>query len=322
MNYTRLGRTGLKVSRLCLGAMQFGWTADKPTSFAILDAFVEQGGNFIDTADVYSRWAPGNQGGESERILGEWMAKRGNRGELVLATKVRGRMWEGPNGDGLSRMHIMRAVEDSLERLQTDYIDLYQTHSYDGETPIEETLSALDDLVHGGDVRYLGCSNYPAWRLARALWASDVGGLARYDVLQPHYNLIYREEYERELGPLCEDQQVGVIPYSPLQAGFLTGKYHQGEPLPNSARAARIESVFMTERNLALVDQMADIAASHGATISQVALAWLLAKPMINAPIVGANSVEQLGELMPAVDLKLSAEAMATLDAATAWREG
>ena len=320
MQYARLGRTGLKVSRLCLGAMQFGWTADREAAFAILDAFVAGGGNFIDTADVYSRWAPGNKGGVSERIIGEWMTSRGNRGEIVLATKVRGRMWGGPNGEGLSRAHIMRAVEDSLERLQTDHIDLYQTHSFDEETPIEETMAALGDLVAAGDVHYLGCSNYPAWRLARALWVSDVEGLPRFDCLQPHYNLVFRDEFERELMPLCADQRVGVIPYSPLQAGFLTGKYRRGQPLPDTPRAARIESVFMTDRNLAAVDLLAEIAGRIDATIAQVALAWLLAKDGITAPIIGANSVQQLQELLPAVDVVLSAEDVSALDESTAER--
>ncbi len=225
MNYRRLGRTGLKVSELCLGTMQFGWTADEAAAFQVMDAFVEAGGNFIDTADVYSRWVEGNPGGVSEQIIGRWLQARGNRGAIVLATKARGRMWPGPNGEGLSRGHLIRACEDSLRRLGTDFIDLYQTHAFDAEAPIDETLRALDDLVRSGKVRYVGCSNYPAWRLAKALWASDKLGLARYDSLQPHYNLAHRAEFERELKPLCEEEGIGVIPYSPLAAGFLTGKY-------------------------------------------------------------------------------------------------
>ena len=189
MNYRNLGRTGLKVSELCLGTMQWGWTADEATGHQVMDAFVEAGGNFIDTADIYSRWAEGNPGGVSEQIIGRWMKERGNRDQIVLATKVRGRMWDGPNGEGLSRVHIIKACEDSLRRLQTDYIDLYQTHWYDAETPIEETMEALDTLVRQGKVRYVGCSNYPAWRLMQALWASDKHNLVRYDAhpapLQP-----------------------------------------------------------------------------------------------------------------------------------------
>ena len=228
MEYRRLGRTGLKVSELCLGTMQWGWTADEAAAFAVMDAFVEGGGNFIDTADVYSRWVQGNPGGVSEEIIGRWMKARGNRQDVVLATKARGRMWEGPNGEGLSRAHLMRAIDDSLRRLQTDYIDLYQTHADDRETPFDETLRALDDMVRAGKVRYIGASNIQAWRLSGALWTSEKHGLARYDSLQPHYNLAHRAEFERELMPLCKDQGIGVIPYSPLAAGFLTGKYQRG----------------------------------------------------------------------------------------------
>ncbi len=200
MHYRKLGRSGLKVSELCLGTMQWGWSADTDAAFAVMDAFVEAGGNFIDTADVYSQWAEGNSGGVSEEIIGRWMKSHGKRHEIVLAIKVRGAMWPGPNGEGLSRSHILQACEDSLRRLQTDYIDLYQTHWYDAETPIEETMAALDTLVQQGKVRYVGCSNYPAWRLMQALWASAADSLARYDSLQPHYNLVNRAEYERELG--------------------------------------------------------------------------------------------------------------------------
>ena len=220
MNYRNLGRTGLKVSELCLGTMQWGWTADARTSGEVMDAFVEAGGNFIDTADVYSFWADDNPGGVSEQIIGRWLKARNNRRDIVLATKVRGRMWDGPNGEGLSRSHIIQAAEDSLRRLDTDYIDLYQIHWDDLETPMDETLRALDDLVSQGKVRYLGCSNISAWRLMKSLCISDKLGLARYDSLQPHYNLVHREEFEAELKPLCESEQIGVIPYSPLAGGF------------------------------------------------------------------------------------------------------
>ena len=225
MEYRRLGRTGLKVSTICLGTMQFGWTTDEPAAHTILSRAVELGINFIDTADVYSRWHPGNPGGVSETHIGHWLAGGSvPRDQLVIATKVRGKMGDGPNDQGLSRGHIVHAVEASLRRLQTDYIDLYQTHSFDPETPIDETLRALDDLVRAGKVRYVGCSNYPAWQLMKALWTSDAGHLVRYDSLQPHYSYVHRAEFERELQPLCLDQGVGVIPYSPLAAGFLTGK--------------------------------------------------------------------------------------------------
>ncbi len=320
MNYRRLGRTGLKVSELCLGTMQFGWSADEATSFAVMDAFVGAGGNLIDTADIYSRWAEGNPGGVSEQIIGRWMKARGNRDAIVLATKARGRMWDGPNGEGLSRGHLIRACEDSLRRLDTDTIDLYQTHFFDAETPIDETLRALDDLVRAGKVRYVGCSNYPGWRLAKALWASDKLGLARYDSLQPHYNLASRAEFERELKPLCEEEGVGVIPYSPLAGGFLTGKYRR-EPggLPASTRAEGIQKRYLNDRGFAIVDKLEEVARARNLTAGQTALAWLLTQPVITAPIVGANSVEQLSESLGAAGVRLTAEEMDALNKASAW---
>jgi aryl-alcohol dehydrogenase-like predicted oxidoreductase len=318
MNYRRLGRTGLKVSELCLGTMQFGWTTDAHNGFAVMDAFVEAGGNFIDTADVYSRWSEGNPGGVAEQIIGRWMAARGNREQMVLATKVRGRMWDGPNGEGLSRLHILRACEESLRRLQTDHIDLYQSHFFDADTPIDETMRAFDDLVRAGKVRYAGCSNYPAWRLTKALWASDKLGLARYDSLQPHYNLAYRAEFERELKPLCEEEGLGVIPYSPLAGGFLTGKYTR-DHVPASARAARIREKYLNERGFAILDALQDVARSSSLTPSQAALAWLLAQPVVTAPIIGANTVEQLADSLGAAGVRLAPEEMAALDQASAW---
>ncbi|GAP64267.1 hypothetical protein ARMA_2690 [Ardenticatena maritima] len=318
MEYRALGRTGLKVSELCLGTMQFGWTADEETSFAILDAFYEAGGNFIDTANVYSRWAPGNPGGVSEEIIGRWMKARGNRREIVLATKVRGRMWEGPNGEGLSRAHIMQAVEDSLRRLQTDYIDLYQAHAFDATTPIEETMRAFEDLVRQGKVRYVGASNYPAWRLADAVAVSERHGWARYESLQPHYNLVHRAEFERELKPFCEAHGLGVIPYSPLAAGFLTGKYQRNAPLPPSARADSVRRrYFESETAWNALETAQAIAAERGVSVTQIALAWLLTQPVITAPIIGANSVAQLQESLGAAGLRLSPEEMVRLNAAS-----
>jgi aryl-alcohol dehydrogenase-like predicted oxidoreductase len=318
MEHRRLGRTGLKVSELCLGTMQFGWTADEPTSFAVMDAFVAAGGNFVDTADVYSRWAPGNPGGVSEEIIGRWMKARGNRRQIVLATKARGRMWDGPNGEGLSRAHLIRACEDSLRRLDTDAIDLYQTHWFDPDTPIDETLRALDDLLRAGKVRYVGCSNCPAWRLMKALWTADKLSLVRYDSLQPHYNLAHRAEFERELKPLCEAEGVGVIPYSPLAGGFLTGKY-QRNSAPVSARADGIQKRYGNERGYAIVDRLTTVAQSRGLTPAQAALIWLLTQPVITAPIVGANSVEQLRESLGAAGVRLSEEEMAALNEVSAW---
>ncbi|MFN8485701.1 MAG: aldo/keto reductase [Anaerolineae bacterium] len=316
MEYRHLGRTGLRVSELCLGTMQFGWTTDEASAFEVMDAYVEAGGNFVDTADVYSRWSPGNPGGVAEEIIGRWMKARGNRRAIVVATKVRGAMWDGPNGEGLSRAHIMLAVEDSLRRLGIETIDLYQSHWFDAATPIEETLRAYDDLVTQGKVRYIGCSNYPAWRLCRALWASDVEHLARYDCLQPHYNLVHRDEFERELAELCADQSLGVIPYSPLAGGFLTGKYRKDAPLPDSQRV-RSAGRYMNDKGWAALDALLAVADGRGATPSQIALAWQLTQPVITSPIIGANNVGQLQDALGAVGMRLTAEEMARLDEAS-----
>jgi aryl-alcohol dehydrogenase-like predicted oxidoreductase len=316
-----LGRTGLKVSALCLGGNTFGWTTDQPASEAVLDAYLDAGGNFIDTADVYARWAPGNKGGESETALGIWMAARRHRHAVIIATKVCGPMGPGPNDKGLSRLHIMRAVEDSLQRLRTDYIDLYQAHWDDRETPLEETLRAFDDLVRQGKVRYIGASNHVAWRLTRALWESDRRGYVRYECLQPKYNLVFRDEYERELEPLCLEQTIGVIPYSSLASGFLSGKYRRGGALPTTARAAGVQKTYMTERGFAVLGAVEKVAAGVGATPAQVALSWLVHRPGITAPIASATSVAQLKEIAGAVDLTLDAESTKTLDQASAWRE-
>lgn len=314
MKYRRLGRTGLHVSALCLGTMQFGWTADERAAFAVMDAFVAAGGTFLDTADIYSAWVEGNPGGVSEEIIGRWMQQRGNRHDLVIATKGRGRMWAGPNGEGLSRVHLIRAVDDSLRRLQTDYIDLYQTHWFDAATPIEETLGTLDDLIRVGKIRYIGCSNIPVWRLMQALWASDRLRLARYDSLQPHYNLAYRAEFEPELQQVCLEYGLGVMPYSALASGFLTGKYRRDTPPPTSDRAARIQQRYCNEQGWRIIDALDQIAHTHSVPMSQVALAWLLARPGMTAPIIGANSVEQLQDLLDATELSLDAAAIAALD--------
>jgi aryl-alcohol dehydrogenase-like predicted oxidoreductase len=321
MEYRKLGRTGLSVSELALGTMQFGWTADEVSAYTVMDAFVEAGGNLVDTANIYSRWAEGNPGGVSEEIIGRWMKERGNRHSIVLATKVRGQMWNGPNGEGLSRAHVLRAADDSLRRLQTDYIDLYQTHWYDADTPVEETMRALDDLVRMGKVRYVGCSNHPAWRLAEALWTSDKHDLVSYASLQPHYNLVNRAEFERELAGLVGQYGIGVINYSPLAGGFLTGKYRREGPLPNTTRADGVKELYFTPRNFDLLDKMEAIGQMHGKGIVQVALAWLLTNTLVTAPIIGANSVEQLQDSLGAVGFRLSAEQMRELDAISAWHE-
>lgn len=320
MDYVKLGRTGLKVSPLCMGTMQFGWSVAEDETYRILSATVESGINFIDTADIYSKWVDGNPGGVSETFIGNWMKKNKiPRDQVVLATKVRGEMGKGPNDQGLSRAHIMNGVEASLRRLQTDYIDLYQSHWTDEDTPIEETLRAFDDLVKQGKVRYVGASNYSAWELMQALWVSDKHDLARYDCIQPHYNLIHRDEFERDLHAVCKAYDIAVIPYSPLAGGFLTGKYRKNQSLPESRRAeGRKRS--MTDENFALVDAMEVIALRHQGTISQVALAWMLSDPVITSPIIGATSIEQLNENLGALTMKLSTDDLNLLNSMTAWK--
>jgi aryl-alcohol dehydrogenase-like predicted oxidoreductase len=299
--------------------MQFGWTADEAAGLEVMDAFYEAGGNFIDTADIYSTWAEGNPGGVSEEIIGRWVKARGNRREIILATKGRGRMWPGPNGEGLSRAHILRALEDSLRRLGTEYVDLYQTHYYDAETPIDETLRALEDMVHQGKVRYVGASNYPAWRLMEALWSADVHGTARYDSLQPHYNLAHRAEFERELKEVCEAYEIGVLPYSPLAGGFLTGKYER-DKVPGSARAEVVERRYFNEKGWRVLEEVREVAREVGAEPAAVSLAWLLAQPVITAPIIGANSVSQLQASLASLKLELTEAQTSRLGEASDWR--
>lgn len=322
MEYRNLGRTGIKVSPLCLGTMQFGWTAGEQESYEVLEESLEVGINFLDTADVYSRWAAGNPGGVAETIIGNWMKKSNvQRDKIVIATKVRGRMGEGPNDEGLSRVHILQAVEASLRRLNTDYIDLYQAHAFDVTTPIEETLQAFDDLVRQGKVRYVGCSNYPAWKLVQALWVADKYHLERYETLQPHYSLVNRAEFERELAQVCSYYEIGVLPYSPLGGGFLTGKYRRDTDLPDSQRKLGVQRHFK-DRNWALLDEMEALGKEKGNyTISQVALAWLLANPVVTSPIIGARTLDQLQDNLGAVELTLTAEEKAGLDAASEWQE-
>ena len=297
--------------------MQFGWTADESASFAVMDAFVEAGGNFLDTADMYSQWAPGNPGGVSEEVIGRWMKARGNRGRLVVATKVRTRMWDGPDGEGLSRSHVQRAVEDSLRRLQVETIDLYQCHWPDEGTPVEETLAVFGDLIASGKVRYVGASNYTAAQLEEAHRVSGAKALAGFVSLQPHYSLVHRAEFEDSLAALCVREEIGVIPYSPLAGGFLTGKYRKGRPPPKSQRVEGVKR-YMTEQGFGVVDALDAVAKAHDTHVAAVALAWLLAKPAVTAPIIGANTPEQIADLLPAPELRLAADELAALDAASA----
>ena len=306
MKYRALGSTGIQVSPLCLGTMQFGWTADEATSFEILSAAFDAGINFFDTADMYSNWAAGNPGGISEEIIGRWWKQaRIPREKLIIATKVRGQMGDPPT-EGLSRKRILKMVEDSLRRLQLEYIDLYQAHWPDETTEIEETLRAFDDLVQAGKVRAIGCSNYTGAEFLEALETSQQIGLARFETIQPKYSLVHRAEYESELAAICHERNIAVIPYTPLAAGFLTGKYRR-DFTPDSVRAEGVAKYF-TEKNWTLLDKMDAIAAAHDATVTQVALAWLLANPTITSPIIGANSTTQLKDSLAAVELTLAAE--------------
>ena len=327
--YRRLGNSGLHLFPLGLGSMQFGWTADEATSHGVMDAYHAAGGNFIDTADIYTTWTPGNPGGVSEEIIGRWLKARGNRDDMVIATKLRGGMGGMGNSqgrktvhqrEGLSRRWIMKACEDSLKRLQTDHIDLYQVHWVDNQTPIEETLSALSDLVRRGYVRYIGCSNYSAWRLMQALWTSDRRNFEHFVSIQPEYSLLSptRANFERELMPVCAEYGVGVIPWSPLGGGLLTGKYRRGQPLPDSVRASGAAE-RLTEQNDAVIGTLETVAGRHGAKVAQVALAWMLEQPAMTAPIVGANSVEQLQELLGTVALRLTSEDLAEISKASDW---
>ncbi len=310
----KLGNSGLTVGPLALGGNVFGWTADEATSFKVLDAFVASGLNLIDTADAYSRWIPGHQGGESETIIGKWLKSRRNRAQVVIATKVGVEM--GPGEQGLSRAYILRAVERSLQRLNTDYIDLYQSHRDDPETPLEETLGTFGELIKQGKVRAIGASNYTAERLGTALQVSASHGLPRYESLQPWYNLYDRPAFEGELAELCRRERIGVIPYFSLASGFLTGKYRSAADLANRARAYRVKDM-LNERGFRILQALDAVARETGATPAQVALAWLIARG-VTAPIASATSVEQLQELAGAARLELAADAVKVLDEASA----
>lgn len=316
MTHRNLGRTALRVSPLCLGGNVFGWTADEAASFAVLDAYVDGGGNFIDTADAYSRWVPGHKGGESEEILGRWMQSRKNRDRLVIATKVGMPMGDAPDMKGLSRRRIMEAVDASLRRLRTDVIDLYQAHQDDPETPLEETLSAFDALIKAGKVRHIGASNYSAARLRSALDTAEREGLRPFESLQPAYNLLDREDFEGELQALSQERGLGVITYFGLARGFLSGKFRKDRPLPASPRAAAVQREYMNDRGFRVLDALDQVAAEQSATVSQVALAWLMAQPDVTSAIASATSAPQVQELLGAVALTLDADARRRLDEA------
>ena len=312
MQKRRLGGSSLEIAPLVLGGNVFGWTADEEMSFRLLDGFVDAGFNFVDTADVYSKWAPGHHGGESEIIIGEWLKRRGKRDDVIIATKVGSEMGAGKKG--LSKGYIARAAEESLRRLGTDYIDLYQSHRDDPDTPIEETLEAYGALIKAGKVRAIGASNFTPERLAASLAASAKHRLPRYETLQPEYNLMVRE-FEQALAPLCAQHDVGVIPYFGLASGFLTGKYRSKADLKQSQRGEDVEA-YLNERGFKVLDALDTVAERHGATPAQVALAWLMTK--ITAPIASATNLKQLGDLAASARLKLAPEDVKALETASA----
>jgi aryl-alcohol dehydrogenase-like predicted oxidoreductase len=316
MHYRSLGRSALQVSPLCFGGNVFGWTVDEATSFSLLDAWVDAGFNFIDTADVYSRWAPGHAGGESETVIGKWLKRSGKRSQVIIATKVGNDMGNGKVG--LKPSYIRQAVEDSLRRLQVDCIDLFQSHKDDERTPLEETLEAFAHLIKTGKVRVIGASNYTAPRLKQALEISGHHGLPRFESLQPLYNLYDRAVFEQDLQQLCVEQQVGVINFYALAAGFLTGKYRSAADANKSARGQSTVAKYLNERGLRILAALDGVAAQTGSTPGQVAIAWLLTRPAITAPIASATSLAQLQDLVQATQLKLDASMVAALDRASA----
>jgi aryl-alcohol dehydrogenase-like predicted oxidoreductase len=316
MEYRALGRSPLQVSPLCFGGNVFGWTVDERTSFSLLDAWLDAGFNFVDTADVYSRWAPGHAGGESETVIGRWLKQSGKRDQVVIATKVGMDMGEGRIG--LKPARIREAVEASLRRLQVDCIDLYQAHKDDETTPLEDTLGAFSQLVDEGKVRVIGASNYSAPRLAQALEVSTRLGLPRYESLQPLYNLYDRSEFESGLQALCRREQVGVINYYALAAGFLTGKYRSGEDAAKSPRGGNVVKKYLDARGLRILSALDEAARATGSTPGQVAIAWLLAQPGVTSPIASATSLAQLQDLVKAASLRLPPETLRRLDEASA----
>ncbi|GAA0503699.1 aldo/keto reductase [Pigmentiphaga daeguensis] len=316
MTYRPLGTTGLQVFPIAFGGNVFGWTLDEAASFGILDALADRGMNFIDTADAYSRWVPGNQGGESETIIGNWFKRSGKRDRVILATKVGKPALDNPGG--LSAAYIEKAVEGSLRRLRTDYIDLYQAHDDDAATPLEESLAAFDRLVKAGKVRAIGASNYTAARFQEALDVSRANGFAAYATLQPEYNLIERQAFETELAPVALRNQVAVINYYALASGFLSGKYRTAADLEGKARGSRV-GTYLNERGLRILEALDQVAQRHGSTPAAVALAWLLHQPAVTAPIASATSAAQLDSLQAAATLALDAESLDLLSKASAY---
>jgi aryl-alcohol dehydrogenase-like predicted oxidoreductase len=311
--------TGIEVAPLAFGGNVFGWTIDEEKSFELLDAFVDAGFNLIDTADVYSHWKPGNKGGESETIIGKWFKQRRNRDKVIIATKVGGAVAGGKKS--LTRQHILQAVEDSLQRLQTDYIDLYQSHWDDLDTPVAETMETYAELVKQGKVRAIGASNLSAERLIESIRYSETHGLPRYETLQPEYNLYKRRKYEQEYEPICLEKGLGVINYYALASGFLTGKYRNPGDVDKSARGGGVVKSYLNDRGLRILNALDEVAKDYNTTPASIAIAWLLARPSITAPIASATSIEQLDDLLEAAQLNLDQQAIGFLNKASEGEE-
>lgn len=316
MEKRELGKSGIQVVPFCFGGNVFGWTADEKTSFTLLDAFVDTGFDFVDTADVYSKWVPGNTGGDSERIIGNWLKQGGKRDKIILATKVGKPMSDDKKG--LSKAYITKAVEDSLKRLQTDYIDLYQSHEDDTSTPLAETMETFDSLIKQGKVRAIGASNFGADRFKEALQVSKDNGFARYETLQPEYNLYDREDYEHKYESLCHENNIGVITYYSLASGFLTGKYRSEADLGKSKRGGGVKK-YLNGRGYKILAALDKVAEEYNTTQASVALAWVMARPGITAPIASATSTQQLNDLAKAAQLNLSGEAIELLTTASSY---
>ena len=307
-----LGNSGLRVSRLGLGTMTWGRDTDEHEAADQLKTFLDAGGNLIDTAAMYGD-------GDSERVIGGFIGTLAKREDLVIATKAGISFTAGERSVNNSRTNLLSDLDKSLSRLGVEYVDLWQIHTWDPMVPLEETLSTLNDLVRSGKVRYIGCSNFPAWLLMKSLWVSDANGYERFDSIQPHYSYVHRAEFERETQAVCADQGIGVIPYSPLAAGFLTGKYRRDTDIPDSVRADGVKSKYMNAQGFAAIDKLEEIGSAHNATVAQTAIAWILANPTVSSAIIGANNTDQLADTMKGADIELSADEKAALDEVTVW---
>ncbi|MHA1155990.1 MAG: aldo/keto reductase [Candidatus Heimdallarchaeota archaeon] len=319
MKYVTLGNTGIKISQVVLGSTNMGWRIDEKTSHEVMDKAVELGVNTFDTANIYGKWGEGGYPGRSEEIVGNWINDRGNREDIVLATKLYGEMSENVNDRGLSRKHIHKALRESLKRLHTDYVDIYFTHTFDEETPVEETMRTFTALIEQGKIHYAGASNHPAWRVMEALWISDKCGLERYEVLQPVYNLAKRHTYEQDTVPLVEKYKLGVISYSPLGTGFLTGRYDK-DKTPDTPRVEGVKRRYFKDRNFDILKILEQIAQEKDASMAQIAISYVLHQESITAPILGANSIKQLEENIGALEIKLKKDDLRRLYESSDWK--